>query len=85
MGVTLKGAVGSEGCQYFSSIQMVYDILQKCIARRLGTCSETGILPGIGAGTLMERRASGRHVLVREAPRRCWLSVDVQAHLPPIL
>lgn len=50
MGVPLKGAVGSEGCQYFSSIQMVCDVLQKCIARRLGTCSETGVLPGLGEG-----------------------------------
>lgn len=81
MGVPLKGAVGSEGCQYFSSIQMVCDVLQKCIARRLGTCSETGVLPGLGAGTLMKRGASGGRVLVRKDPRRCWLRVDVRAHL----
>lgn len=85
MGVPLKGAVGSEGCQYFSSIQMVCDVLQKCIARRLGTCSETGVLPGLGAGTLMKRGASGGRVLVRKDPRRCWLRVDVRAHLPPVL
>lgn len=45
-------------------------VLQKCFARRLGAYSETGVLPGTGAGTNQWRETSRGHELMGKCSER---------------
>lgn len=91
MGVPLKGTMGSEGCQYFCSMQMVCECIGSasqegwaCVLRQRSSTRDRS------RHTLTERGASGTQELrsklsKQEACRGCWLRLDVQTHLPPVL